>query len=283
MLVAIDPSPLAIGSLYHAVAACARMHCPSRENRVRAGRDSTRETSMSGLQQALEDLVKANRILAHESVIDGFGHISIRHPERPDRFFLSRSRSPELVTLEDLMEYDLDCNPIDQRGRAMYAERVIHGGILKARPDVNAVIHHHAHPVMPFTFTNEELRPVFHMGGVMGKHVPKWDIRTKFGDTDLLVVTMDQGLDLARALGNNRMALLRRHGCVVVGTDLRQAVFTAVYSVDNAKLQRAGREFGELEFLSDGEIERSGKLLEMPVAMNRAWEYWCRRCGVMPA
>jgi HCOMODA/2-hydroxy-3-carboxy-muconic semialdehyde decarboxylase len=234
---------------------------------------------MSGLQQALEDLVTANRILAHEQVIDGFGHISIRHPERPDRFFLSRSRSPELVEFDDLMEYDLDCNPIDQRGRMMYAERVIHGGILKTRPDVMAVIHHHAHPIMPYTFSKQKLRPVYHMGGVMGREVPDWDIRDKFGDTNLLVVTMEQGLDLARALGNNRMVLLRRHGAVVVGRTLRQAVFTAVYSTDSAKLQLAAH--GEIEFLSDGEIDATGELLEMPTAMNRAWEYWSRRCGVL--
>ena len=232
---------------------------------------------MSGLQQALDDLVTANRILAHENVIDGFGHISIRHPERPDRYFLSRSRSPELVELDDVMEYDLDCNPIDQRGRVMYAERVIHGGIFKLRPDVTAVIHHHAHPIMPFTFSSERLRPVFHMGGVMGQEVPSWDIRDKFGDTNLLVVTMDQGLDLARALGNNRMALLRRHGAVVAGKTLRQAVFTSVYSTDSAKLQLSAR--GELEFLTPGEIAETEKLLEMPVAMDRAWEYWARRCG----
>ena len=236
---------------------------------------------MSGLQQALDDLVAANRILAHEQVIDGFGHISIRHPDRPDRYFLSRSRSPELVTLEDLMEYDLDCNPIDQRGRVMYAERVIHGGIFKTRPDVTAVIHHHAHPILPFTFSKEKLRPVFHMGGVMGREVPDWDIRDKFGDTNLLVVTMEQGLDLARALGQNRMALLRRHGAVVVGKTLRQAIFTAIYSTDSAKLQLASR--GEIEFLSDGEIDETGKLLELPVAMDRAWEYWSRRCGVLAA
>jgi HCOMODA/2-hydroxy-3-carboxy-muconic semialdehyde decarboxylase len=234
---------------------------------------------MSGLEQALADLVAANRMLAHEQVLDGFGHISIRHPENPERYFLSRSRSPELVTLDDLMEYDLDCNPIDQRGRVMYAERVVHGGIFKLRPDVNAVIHHHAHPLLPFTFSSEKLRPVFHMGGVMGREVPSWDIRDKFGDTNLLVVTMEQGLDLARALGPNRMALLRRHGVVVAAKTLRQAVFTAVYSTDSAKLQLAAR--GTLEFLSDGEIAETEKLLDMPVAMDRAWEYWARRCGVM--
>jgi HCOMODA/2-hydroxy-3-carboxy-muconic semialdehyde decarboxylase len=236
---------------------------------------------MSGLQQALEDLVTANRILAHEQVIDGFGHISIRHPERPDRFFLSRSRSPELVEFDDLMEYDLDCNPIDQRGRMMYAERVIHGGIFKVRQDVNAVIHHHAHPILPFTFTDMKLRPVFHMGGVMGREVPSWDIRDKFGDTDLLVVTPEQGLDLAKTLGQNRMALLRRHGAVVVGETLRQAVFIANYSTDNAKLQLAGR--GTIQYLTDGEIDATGGLLTMPTGQNRAWEYWSRRCGMLAA
>jgi HCOMODA/2-hydroxy-3-carboxy-muconic semialdehyde decarboxylase len=237
--------------------------------------------SNSALTAALEDLVTANRALANEQVLDGFGHISIRHPERPDRYFLSRSRSPELVTVEDLLEFDLDSNPVDQRGRAMYAERPIHGEILKARPDVNAVIHHHSHPVLTFCFTKAKLRPVFHMGGVMGRQVPDWDIRDKFGETNLLVVTKEQGADLAQALGPNRMVLLRRHGCVVAGKDLKQAVFTAVYSADNAKLQLAGMAAGGCEFLSDGEIEESGGLLEMPVAINRAWEYWARRCGML--
>jgi HCOMODA/2-hydroxy-3-carboxy-muconic semialdehyde decarboxylase len=196
---------------------------------------------------------------------------------------LSRSRSPELITLDDILEFDLDSNPIDQRGRAMYAERPIHGEIFKARPDVNAVIHHHSHPVLTFCFSKAKLRPVFHMGGVIGREVPDWDIRDKFGDTNLLVVTQEQGADLARALGQNRMVLLRRHGCCVVGKDLRQAVFTAVYSADNAKLQLAGMAAGGCEFLTDGEIDQSGGLLEMPVAINRAWEYFGRRCGMMQA
>jgi HCOMODA/2-hydroxy-3-carboxy-muconic semialdehyde decarboxylase len=236
---------------------------------------------MSGLQQALKDLETANHLLANEQVLDGFGHVSIRHPDRPDRFFLSRSRSPELVTVDDLMEFDLDCNPINQSNRAMYGERPIHGAIYKVRPDVNAVIHHHAPAILPFTFTKEKLRPVFHMGGVMGREVPSWDIRTKFGDTDLLVVTMEQGLDMAKALGQNRMVLMRRHGCTIAGSSLRQAAFIAVYSTDNAKLQLSAR--GECEYLSDGEIDETGGLLTMPIAMDRAWEYWARRCGAIKA
>ena len=99
----------------------------------------------------LRDLVIANRILAHEGVVDAYGHISVRHPERSDRFFLSGSRSPELVTLDDIIEYDLDCNPIDLRGRAQYTERPIHGGIYRKRPDVISVVHNHAYEVIPFT------------------------------------------------------------------------------------------------------------------------------------
>jgi ribulose-5-phosphate 4-epimerase/fuculose-1-phosphate aldolase len=233
---------------------------------------------MSDLQNALTNLVTANRILAHENVIDAFGHVSIRHPERPDRFFLSRSRSPELVTLDDLMEFDLDCNPIDQRGRSIYGERPIHGAIYQARPEVCAVVHHHAHPILPFTFTKEKLRPVFHMAGAMGSEVPVWDFQNNFGDTNLLVTTMEQGHDLARSLGFENTLLMRGHGCVVVGESIPQAVFVSIFMVDNAKLQTVGRQFGEITFLTEGEIRMSAELISLPVAMQRSWEYWSRRC-----
>ncbi len=234
---------------------------------------------MADLQQALRDLVAANRILAHENVLDAYGHASIRHPQRADRFFLSQSRSPELVTLDDLMEFDLECNPIDQRGRSMYGERPIHGAIYRARPDVGAVVHHHAHAILPFTFTRERLRPVYHMAGAIGREVPVWDFQEKFGDTNLLVKTMDQGHDLAAALGSASTVLMRGHGCVVVGGTIQQAVFVSIYMVDNAKLQTVGHGFGDMAFLTDGEIERTAELIKNPIAMQRSWEYWLKRCG----
>jgi ribulose-5-phosphate 4-epimerase/fuculose-1-phosphate aldolase len=253
-------------------------------NLSRRGSDSERKKNrngefMSDLQTALINLVTANQILAHEQVIDGFGHISIRHPERPDRFFLSRSRSPELVTLDDLMEFDLDCNPIDQRGRSMYGERPIHGAIYQARPDVGAVVHHHAHPILPFTFTKEKLRPVYHMAAAMGSDVPLWDFQGAFGDTNMLVTTMEQGHDLARSLGSASAALMRGHGCVVVGGSIQQAVFVSIFMVDNAKLQTLGHQFGAMTYLTEGEVRMSGELINLPVAMQRSWEYWSRRSG----
>ena len=169
---------------------------------------------MEALLRAMQELVVANRILANEGICDAFGHASIRHPENPDRYVMARSRSPGVITIEDLMEYTLDGDPIDQQGRAMYAERHIHGGVYELRPDVQAVIHSHSHAVIPFGVTGVRLQPVLHMGASVGPDVPVWDIHDNFGDTTLLVTNMDQGRDLARCLGDRRAALMRGHGGV---------------------------------------------------------------------
>lgn len=235
---------------------------------------------MSSLNEFLDDLVVANRILANEGVVDGFGHISARHPDRPDRFFLSCSRSPELVTRDDLMEFDLDCNPIDQAGRTMYAERPIHGAIYKARPDVMSVVHNHAHTLIPFGVTALKLRQIIHTSGGMGREIPVWDIRDKFGETDLLVRTMAQGDDLAAKLGTNRVALMRGHGVAVAGMNTRHAVYVSVYVMVNAKLQLEAMKCGEVTFLSDGEIEATEAMAASPLSQNRVWEYWKMRCGL---
>src|SRR5882724_1302999 len=157
---------------------------------------------MSTLAERLDDLVAANRILAREAVVDGFGHVSIRHPEEPSRFVLSCSRAPALVTAADLMEYGLDGAPLDRQGRALYAERFIHSGLYELRPDVGAVIHNHSHAVIPFGVTGVPIRPLFHLAGVIGEAPPVWDIRTRFGDTDMLVVTQEHGRDLAGTVGS---------------------------------------------------------------------------------
>jgi ribulose-5-phosphate 4-epimerase/fuculose-1-phosphate aldolase len=234
---------------------------------------------MSSLSEHLDELVVANHILAHEGVVDSFGHVSLRHPERPDRFFLSRSRAPELVTADDLMEFDLDCQPIDQRGRAMYSERPIHGAVYQARPDVFAVVHNHAHEVIPFGATAVPLRPIFHMAASIGRQVPVWDIAETFGETDLLVRTLEQGRSLAATLGSNATALMRGHGCVVAGGSLRQAVAIAVYLMVNARLVQQALAMGTPRYLSDAEVASSAATQLAPDAVNRAWDNWARRCG----
>jgi HCOMODA/2-hydroxy-3-carboxy-muconic semialdehyde decarboxylase len=232
---------------------------------------------MSTLDAALDDLVTANRILADHHVVDAFGHVSIRHPERPDRYFMSRSRGPNLVERADLIEFDLASEPIDQNGRRMYAERQIHGRIYAARPDVNAVCHNHAPATIPFGATGTRLQPIFHMASVIGGDIPIWDIQTEFGDTNLLVTTQPQGDSLARALAANHVVLMRGHGSAVAAATLRGVVFASVYLQKNAELVLAAKQLGDITYLTPGEIAAASELLSEALSQDRAWESWSSR------
>jgi ribulose-5-phosphate 4-epimerase/fuculose-1-phosphate aldolase len=231
------------------------------------------------------ELAVANRILAHEGVIDAFGHVSVRHPDDPGRYFLARSRSPEFVEPGDILEFDLDSQPVKPPAVQLYAERVIHGEIFKARPDVVTVCHHHAAAVMPFCISGDPIVPVFHLGAAMGAVAPFWDSRDEFGDTNLLVVKPAEGASLARALGKHSIVLMRRHGATVVGSSLRELVFRAIYSCDNARYLSEAKRLGNFSPLSPGEIEMAQAIYQLPNAQSRAWEYWATRLekhGGMP-
>jgi ribulose-5-phosphate 4-epimerase/fuculose-1-phosphate aldolase len=231
------------------------------------------------------ELAVANRILAHEGVIDAFGHVSLRNPDDAGRYFLSRSRSPELVEPGDILEFNLDSEPVKPPTVHLYAERVIHGEIFKARPDVAAVCHHHAAAVMPFCISGDPIVPVFHLGAAMGAVAPFWDSRDEFGDTNLLVVNPQEGASLARTLGRHAMVLMRRHGATVVGASLRQLVFRAIYSCDNARYLSEAKRLGNVSPLTPGEIEMAQAIYQLPAAQSRAWEYWTTRLakrGGMP-
>lgn len=229
---------------------------------------------------AIQELVIANRILAREQVIDDFGHISVRNPVDPGRYFLSRSRSPELVTRDDIYEFTLDGEPVsDMGGRRPYAERPIHGAIYAARPDVNAISHHHARAVLPFTVTPQKLRPVFHMGAVIGKTLPVWDSQDAFGDTAMIVDTWDMGVSLANSLADNTVVLMARHGATVAGGDIKDCVFTSVYLKETAEVLLQSLPLGEPSYLSDGEIDKTAAMLRGPLAQTRAWQYYLKRSG----
>jgi len=233
---------------------------------------------MPKLDQLIEELVTANRILAREGIVDSFGHVSVRHPERPDRYLLSRARAPERIEADDIMEFTLEGDPVDARGRKPYLERFIHGALYEARPDVMSVVHNHSPSTIPFGVTRKELRPMMHVCASIGHKVPLWDSQKKFGDTSLLVENMAMGRDLAKCLGKGRSALMRGHGAVVVGTTIRHAVYIAVYLELNARLQMQAMQMGRIKFLSSGEVDkiiaRTG-----PYSINRAWENWCVRAG----
>ena len=234
---------------------------------------------MNELIDCLRGLVTANRILAREGVVDAFGHISMRHPENPERYFLSRSRAPELITADDIMEFTLDGEAIDGRDRRPYGERPIHGGLYEMRADVNSVVHNHALELIPFGVTATPLKAIAHVGAPIGNDVPTWDIRDKFGETDHLVVTMEQGRDLASCVGDGRVALMRGHGGVVAGANVREAVMTAVYLQVNARLQLMSMPLGDPNYLTPNEVEMCVRRQFSPLGLDRAWEYWCVRAG----
>ena len=233
---------------------------------------------MATLDYLIEELVTANRILAREGVVDSFGHISVRHPDNPRHYLLSRSRAPDCIESADIMEFALDGTPVDARGRAAYLERFIHGALYEARSDVMSVVHNHSESVIPFGVTGRKIKPIFHMGASIGPEVPVWDSHDQFGDTALLVENMEMGRDLAKLMGRGATALMRGHGATVAGKDIRHAVYVAVYLEVNARLQKQAMDMGEIKFLTGGEVvkvaSRTGSY-----GINRAWENWCRRAG----
>jgi ribulose-5-phosphate 4-epimerase/fuculose-1-phosphate aldolase len=239
---------------------------------------------MNAVKQVINDLVIANRILAKEDVVDAYGHVSVRHPEDPKRYFLARSLAPELVTKEDIMEFDLESNPLNDDKRQPYLERFIHGAIFEARPEIMAVVHAHAEDTLPFGIAKNNstpMRPVIHSGSFIGQHVPVWDIHDHFGDTNLLVSNVDQGRSLASNLGGSNVALMTSHGFAAAGRSLIEVVRISVYLPRNARAILAGRILGgDLRYLTEGEIaaRNSGYSPYSPETW-RAWEFWANKAG----
>ena len=223
----------------------------------------------------IDDLVVANRILAAQGIVDGFGHVSARHDEYPDRYLLARSMAPALVTAGDILEFDLEGKPYDPQGRAVYLERFIHGEIYRARPDVMSVVHSHSPSVIPFGVTGKSLKPIYHMSGFLASGVPIFEIRDDAGDgTDMLISSAKLGAALAKTLGSATAALMRGHGDVVVGTSVMQAVYRAIYTEMNAKLELEARQLGAIKYLSKREGIAAAAINDR--VMTRAWELWKR-------
>ena len=230
-----------------------------------------------GAPELIDDLVAANRILALEGVVDAFGHVSVRHNRDPNRFFLSRSLAPALVTAADLIEYDLESNAADANGRAQYSERFIHAEIYKARPDVRSVVHAHAPSVVPFGVSTVPLRPVSHMAAFIGDSVPVFDIRKTAGMTDMLVRDAARGRALAQALGNKPAVLMRGHGVTVVGPALPFAVGRSIYLEANARIQLQAMALGgPVSYLDPAEAQQVMASGENR-SYERAWELWKRK------
>ena len=223
----------------------------------------------------LQDLVAASRILAMHEVLDAYGHVSARSDQRPDRFIMSRSLAPALVTAADLVEHDADSEALGDK-RKGFIERYIHGEIYRARPEVMAVVHSHSPSVIPFGVTRTRLRPIYHMGSFLWPGAPVFDIRKEKTDNDLLIRDIPLGRALAGSLGKCNCVLMRGHGMTVIGDSVPEAVFRAIYTEMNARLQlQAGQLEGPIEFLSDAEGRRSTEANRG--TLERPWELWKKR------
>ena len=247
-----------------------------------AGRRS-RVAAQAGPQSAgpadpklVEDLVAANRVLADQGVVDGYGHVSVRHDRDAGRYLMSRSLAPELVTAADIMEYDLESNAVDPRNRVSYLERFIHGEIYKVRPDVKAIVHNHSPSIIPFGVAGVPLRPLYHMSAFLGGGVPVYEIRAAGGMTDLLVRDPALGRALAQSLADRPVALMRGHGAVVVGASIPAVVFRSVYTEMNAKLQAQAMALGSNVIYLDPEEARRAEA-SVGSTIGRPWELWKRK------
>jgi ribulose-5-phosphate 4-epimerase/fuculose-1-phosphate aldolase len=237
----------------------------------------TRPAPMAGVDAGLlEDMVIGSRILADFGVLDGFGHVSARHPTNPNHFLMSRSLAPALVTADDIMEFDLDGNAVDARGRSLFLERFIHAEIYRSRPDVMSVVHTHSPGVIPFSVTRVPLQAMFHNPSFLAAGVPVWDIRKEFGETNMLVSNSAIGKSLAQALGDKPVVLMRGHGDVTVAPSVKMAVFRAYYTDVNAKLQSQAIALGgEVNYLTPGEGEKADKTNF--AVIDRIWNLWKMR------
>ena len=237
------------------------------------------------LDELRYELALASRMLANEGVLDAFGHVSLRHPADPGRYLLPRSRSPQLIEPSDVLEFTLNSEPVKPTAEKLFAERVIHGSIYAARPDVTAVCHHHAAAVLPFAIAGVPIVPVFHLGAAAGESMPFWDQRDEFGDTNLLVVRPEEGRSLARALGAHPAVLMTHHGATVVGGDVRELVSRSIFMCQNAQFQLQAHMLGRVVPLSSGETRLAGAINAMPNVVGRTWEYWSMRldlAGLLP-
>ncbi|MGY6708251.1 MAG: class II aldolase/adducin family protein [Rhizobiaceae bacterium] len=231
-------------------------------------------TNRTARETVIDEIVTATKILLHEGILDTFGHISARDPEDPSSFLLAQKLAPSLIKADDIQSFNLDGETTDNR--PSYLERYIHSEIYKARPDVNCVLHSHSPAVLPYCFTDQPLRPVTHMGAFLGEAVPVYEIRDKQGDeTDLFGGSPAVCADIAESLGDYPVVLMARHGVVNVGGSVREVVFRAFYTEQNAAAQTAGLQIGNVKYLSPGEVKTAGKLVGAQI--DRGWDHWSER------
>ena len=230
------------------------------------------------VKTAVEELVIANHIMYDQNVVDGYGHISVRNPSNPNTFFLARSVAPSVVTVEDIIEFDMNGKALNGDTRTAYGERFIHSGILRNRPDINSVIHGHASPILPFGMTGTTLKPVYHMSAFLGEGAPIFEIRNfakPSPDTDMFISNNDLGDALSKTMGLQYFVLMRGHGYAAGADSIKKVVFRSVYAIQNASIQAEAMKMGNVQYLTPAEATISQETIEKTI--GRPWQLWSER------
>ena len=222
------------------------------------------------------DVAIAGHVLAAHDILDAFGHVSARAPDDNGRFLIPRSMAPALVTVDDVIELDLDGNAVTGANSPLFLERFIHSEIYRLRPDVGAIVHSHAPAVLPFTVVQGiEVKPICHMCGFLKGTPPPFDVAHHSGSaTDLLIRSTELGRALAAHLGPASVVLMRGHGFTAVGRDIPEATYRAIYAARNCEIVLKAMALGTPIYLSDGEAETCEATTSGQI--NRAWSLWRR-------
>lgn len=232
----------------------------------------------------VEDLVAANRILADQNLLDGWGHVSVRHNKDPNRFLMARGVAAQLVTAHDILEFDLDSRPVDTHGlpmSALFTERYIHGEIYKLRPDVIAVVHTHAPSLIAFGDTKVPLKPMYHRSAFIAFGIPVFEIRDRAGMTDMLIRNATLGRNLAEALGEHPAILMRGHGAAIAGPSLPRVEGRTIFLALNATLQAEAMRMGAPITYMD--IEEAQKIeAREGHGLARTWQGWKQKAMGKP-
>jgi len=229
-------------------------------------------------EQLIADLVLANHILFREGLVDAFGHVTVRDPANPTHYLMAANVRPPFATATDIVAIDADSNPIETSAPTPF-ERFIHGEIYRRRPDVRAIVHSHAAALLPFGLVKDApLRAVCHTAGFLGEGAPVFDLRAVAGDgSNLMIQNIAHGAALARALGASSLVLMRGHGFTTVGGSIQEAVYNAIYAVQNARVQMDALRLGMVDYLSAAEAAATAKVHS--AATDLSWEIWAQRAA----
>jgi ribulose-5-phosphate 4-epimerase/fuculose-1-phosphate aldolase len=234
-------------------------------------------------EKIVRDLVTANHILFREGIVDAFGHVTARDPTNPAHYLMARSVSPPFVGSADIVELDADSKPVAKEAPDVPFERFIHGEIYRVRPDVQAIVHSHASAVLPFgVVKSTPLRAICHTCGFLGSGAPIFEIRDVAGESsNMLVQNIPTGQALAKSLGGSAVVLMRGHGFTVVGANVREAVYNAINTVLDARIEMDALRLGDVNFFTPGEAAAVSKLHN--ASLDRSWEIWAKRAaGELP-